>query len=100
MHRGTYDEMQVETHSVTRDWSERSGGGGGPDQRGDGSSVFQPWVMGWSCNFFATQFAEYKSTRGRCATKTAISRIVKSGRKLRSLMPRTEYERSPRADFF
>ena len=37
---------------VFRDWSKSIGGGGvGPEQRGGGSSVFEPLVRGGSCNF-------------------------------------------------
>ena len=36
-----------------RDWSKSIGGGAGvgPEQRGGGSSVFEPLVRGGSCNF-------------------------------------------------
>ena len=37
---------------LVRDWSKSiGGGGGGPEQRGRGSSVFEPLVRGGSCNF-------------------------------------------------
>ena len=35
---------------MVRDWS-KSIGGGGLEQRGGGSSVFEPLVRGGSCNF-------------------------------------------------
>ena len=39
--------------NTIRDWSKSMGGGeGGPEQRGGGSSVFEPLVRGGSCNFY------------------------------------------------
>ena len=42
--------VRVFENKTLRDWS-KSIGRGGPEQRGGGSSVFEPLVKGGSCNF-------------------------------------------------
>ena len=50
MYEAALSPKEVISH--VRDWSKRMGGGGGdgPEQRGGGSSVFEPLVRGGSCN--------------------------------------------------